>query len=213
MAITSTCLLSCKEEQCNGEMNVRGDQFLSEEISGMITSQDYEEVIRFTDEAGEVFEFTQFAERKFFERDLFGNLIECDDGSLFSPYVNREVFELGYSSVNQDTIMIRIISHANYVVSSTADLMPDDNTQLGTDRLFIYLSFQGCLVDNSFRNMVDPWGESQVRESSFTITKFGQQYHDVYGIQSSWSNGVILSYSRGIAGFNFCGKDYAQIVD
>jgi len=205
---------SCKDDNCSPQMKAWGDQYIVDDFTSEITSTEYPATVTFRDSTGTTVEFTRYAMGKRLERDVYSSMLECENGDMFLPYINREVYELGYvSSDLADSIELSIVSSPLSVFDSFDELSPDDNSRISIDRFFIKLSFSGCSVVDTYRDVHTYNQESRIRNSPFIIRKFDQSYDDIYGIQSSWGNEVLLSYSRGIVGFNFCGKDYAQVVN
>jgi hypothetical protein len=204
---------SCKEE-CPPEIRAWGDQYLEDDFSSEITSVNYPERIMFRDSSGSTFEFIRYTMGRRIEKDVYLSMLECENGSTFLPYINREVYELGYTSLDlQDSIELSIVSSPLIVFDSFEELSPEDNSRASIDRFFVKLSFSGCPIVKTFRDIHTFNQESRIRDSPFILGKFGQSYDDIYGIQSSWSNEVWFSYSRGIVSFNYCGKNYAQVVN
>lgn len=207
-------LSGCNKDSCGADMKMIGDQFLNEEVSGRITHSDYPNTITFVDSVGNEVEFLKVINESKMEREEAPYFGECDNGLLFTPYFNREKFELTYvSSTGDDTISIEITSRVSSVATQENALKPNDQTQLGRDKFWVKLSFPNCPVVKTFRLIEDPGGMSVVNSVPFPRTKFRQTYADTYSADRAWSNEVWFSYSRGIVAFNYCGKNYAQVVN
>jgi hypothetical protein len=204
----------CNRDSCGGDMKMIGDQFLNEEVSGRITHSDYPSTVTFVDSAGNEFEFLKVINESMIEREEAPYFGECESGLSFTPYFNSEKFELTYvSSTENDTISIEIIPRVSSVATQENALMPNDETQRGRDKFSVKLSFQDCPIVNTFQFLEDSRGMSVINSVPFPRRKFQQSYSDTYGLRQGWSNEVWFSYSRGIVAFNFCGKDYAQVVN
>lgn len=214
-ALYLTLLLSgCKKERCGGDMRMFGDQFLKEEISGRITHNDYPNTIIFIDSIGNNFEFDKVINETKVERVEPGYFGECDSGLAFTPFYNRENFELTYvSSEGIDTISLIVVTRASTLTTTENSLMPDNQRQRGRERLFVKLSIRGCPRINTFQLLEDSGGMSVINSVPFARSKFQQSYEDTYGLRQGWSNEVWFSYSKGIVAFNYCGRNYAQVVD
>jgi len=216
MLVPFLCLVilasGCNKDNCGGDMKMIGDQFLNEEVSGRMTHSDYPGTISFVDSVGNEHEFLKVVNESKLNRREAPYFGECESGLLFTPYFNREEFELTYvSSTGNDTISIEIVPWVSSVATRENALKPYDQTQLGRDKFSVTLSFQGCPRVETFQYMSTS-GISEINSVPFPRWKFQQAYDDTYGVRRGWSNGVWFSYSRGIVAFDYCGRDYAQVV-
>jgi len=195
-------------------MKMIGDQFLNDEISGRITHIGYPNTIVFVDSDGNQFDFLKLKNESNIERKEIPDFGECDNGLPFTPYYNIEKFELTYvSSTGEDTISIEILPWVSRAGTRENLLTPNDQTQIGRDEFSVKLAFPDCPVVHTFQYLEDPSGISEINTVPFSRSKFQQTYSDTYGVRRSWSNEVWFSFSRGIVAFNYCGKDYAQVVN
>ncbi|TXF87544.1 hypothetical protein FUA23_18310 [Neolewinella aurantiaca] len=198
---------------CQGEMQEFGDQLLNESTSGRLTHLDYPNLITFRDSSGNEFLFNKVLNQRSIERSVASYTGECDNGNQFTPFHNREVFEVTYASNTLDTLSIVIKPLVTRLVTFEDELSPEDQSQIGRDAIFVKLSFPGCEIINTSRLLSDDAGETRINVIPFSRSKFGQSYSDTYGVRTAWSNEVWFSFSRGIVAFNYCEKDYAQVVN
>ncbi|TXF83084.1 hypothetical protein FUA23_21690 [Neolewinella aurantiaca] len=204
----------CTKDSCGGDMKMIGDQFLNDEISGSITHTDYPGTVIFVDSDGNEFEFLKVENNLNIERKEIPDFGECDNGLMFTPYYNIEKFKLTYvSSIGEDTISIEILPWVSRAATRENILTPDDQTQIGRDQFSVKLAFPDCPVVNTFQYLEDDRGASEINSVPFPRSKFQQTYSDTYGVRRAWSNEVWFSYSRGIVAFNYCDKNYAQVIN
>lgn len=199
---------------CGGDMKIIGDQFLNLEETGQITHFDYPETIVFRNSEGDFFPFSKISNNISFKQKTSSFMGECNSGVPFSPYYNREVFILEYASdSSNDTISIVVKAFTSLAITDEDQLMPDNNTQINRADFTVKLSFGGCEAVETSQFLSSSNGESYINTSPFTVSKFGQSYADLYGVRRTWSNNVWFSFSNGIVAFDYCGKDYAQVVN
>lgn len=211
--LTLLFLISC-ENTCKGEMQVLGTQKINASVSGDIVHLDYPDLIEYIDSSGNRFQFRKIVNQVYTETKVDPYTGECDNGNMFIPFYYREAFELSYASDDLDTISIIIKPQViSFIARAESDLMPDSDVQHGLDFFNVRLSLNGCDVVDTGRFLSDGQGISVVNTVPFGRRKFNQLYNDTYGLRAGWSNDVWFSFSKGIVAFNYCGKNFAQIIE
>jgi len=149
-----------------------------------------------------------------FEKNYIDSEATCDNGTRFRPYKMRERRRRTYVSPENDSIVISLFSHTFTLVSQEARIDNSPEPIIGRGVFNVRLAFSGCEPFEGGRFTENSDGNSQIMYTVFPFQKHGQYYDDLFNIRTErWIHDMNFSLSQGLIAFDFCGRDYVQVVD